>query len=138
MTVVTVGAEGTLHGMTASSFASVSLEPPLILVCLDKASRTLSLLLKTKTFAVNVLSSDQEDIARMFATTGDKTFERWPHVVGTAGAPLLEGCIAWIECELERSEDAGDHEIVIGRVQECRTAEGLPLIYFDRTYRDLR
>lgn len=135
VTVVTVRADGTLHGMTASSFASVSLEPPRILVCLDKSSRTRSLL--SDSFAVNVLSAEQEDISRSFAHAGDKPFGSLSHELGGRGAPLIHGALAWIECTTSSIVDGGDHDIVIGDVVGCSSVDGAPLVYFEREYRGL-
>lgn len=135
VTVVTVGSEGTLHGMTASSFASVSLDPPRILVCLDKSSRTRALL--SDTFAVNVLSADHESISRSFAHAGDKPFGTLSHEIGQSGAPLIHGALAWIECATSSIVDGGDHDIVIGDVTGCSFADGAPLVYFRRGYRSL-
>ncbi|MGH2747651.1 MAG: flavin reductase family protein [Actinomycetota bacterium] len=137
ITIVTVAVEGTLHGMTASAFASVSLEPPLILVCLDKSSRTRELLLEVGTFAVNVLAAHQEEAARAFAQTGKKPFEELPHGFGSTGAPLLEESLAWIECRVERAIEAGDHDVVVGEVIACAGRSGDPLVYFDKSYRSL-
>lgn len=135
VTVVTVATEQTLHGMTASSFASVSLEPPRILVCLDKSSRTRALL--AGTFAVNILRADQQAIARDFAHAGDKPFGSLSHEIGASGAPLLHGAIAWIECSTSSIVDGGDHDIVVGDVTSCRSGDGEPLIYYARDYREL-
>jgi len=135
VTVVTVDADGTKHGMTASSFASVSLDPPRVLVCLDKSSRTRALL--SDTFAVNVLSAEQESVSRSFAGKGDRPFDTLDHEVGSSGAPLIRGALAWIECETSSIVDGGDHDIVVGDVLTCTSSDGRPLIYFSRTYRAL-
>jgi flavin reductase (DIM6/NTAB) family NADH-FMN oxidoreductase RutF len=135
VTVVTVEADGTKHGMTASSFASVSLDPPRVLVCLDKSSRTRALL--SDSFAVNILSADQEEISRAFAHKGDRPFELLPHETGANGAPLIHGALAWIECSTSSIVDGGDHDIIVGDVTECTSADGQPLIYYARAYRSL-
>lgn len=137
ITIVTVAVEGTLHGMTASAFASVSLEPPLILVCLDKSSRTRELLVDLGAFAVNVLAAHQEEAARGFARAGQKPFEKLPHAFGSTGAPLLKEALAWIECRVERVVEAGDHDVVLGEVLACQGHDGDPLVYFDKAYRSL-
>ena len=138
VTVVTVGGGSHPHGMTASAFASVSLEPPLVLVCLDKSSTTRSLILEHETFAVNVLSGDQEHVSRSFAKRGTKPFEELAHHPGANGDPLLDGAIAWIECEVHEIVEAGDHDIVIGKVIACDARGGSPLVYFDQEYRSLK
>jgi flavin reductase (DIM6/NTAB) family NADH-FMN oxidoreductase RutF len=137
VTIVTVALGDELHGATASSFASVSLNPPLILVCLDKSSHTRELLLETEVFAVNVLGADQAEVARAFSLKGVKQFDSLSHRAGIGNAPLLDDAIAWIECRLERVIEAGDHDIVIGDVVSCDTTDRLPLLYYEAEYRGL-
>lgn len=138
VTIVTVGHNGELHGMTASSFASVSLEPPLILVCLDRESRTRALILEKGSFAVNILSGDQEEVSRSFSRRGIKPFDRLAHRMGTRGDPVLDGAIAWIECRLDQMIEAGDHDIFVGEVLACDDRPGNPLLYYDQAYRSLK
>ena len=137
VTVVTVGHRGELHGMTASSFASVSLEPPLILVCLDQASHTRALILEKGTFGVNVLADHQEQVSRSFSRRGEKPFDVLGHHAGAHGDPLLDDAIAWIECRLDQMVEAGDHDIFVGEVLACEAREGSPLLYYDQAYRSL-
>jgi flavin reductase (DIM6/NTAB) family NADH-FMN oxidoreductase RutF len=137
VTIVTVSAGGELHGMTATSFASVSLDPPLVLVCLERTTRTHSLVVRSGTFVVNVLADHQHSIARVFSQHGLKRFDNLPHRLGPSNAPVLAGAIAWVECSVYRIDDGGDHEIVIGEVLECGTRPGRPLLYWDRAYRSL-
>jgi flavin reductase (DIM6/NTAB) family NADH-FMN oxidoreductase RutF len=137
VTIVTVSVDGELHGATASSFASVSLDPPLILVCLDKTSHTRELLLKEGSFAVNILGADQTEIARAFSLRGPKPFDRIRHHAGSQGAPLFDDSIAWIECKTERVVEAGDHDIVIGEVTSCDATDRMPLLYYEADYRSL-
>lgn len=137
ITVVTVANGEELHGMTASSFASVSLVPPLILVSLEKGSRTREFVLDARYFGVNVLADHQEDLARSFSQPGHKPFENTKHRIGKHKFPLLEGAIAWLECQVYDTVDAGDHDVVIGEVVQCDAREGSPLVYFNRDYRSL-
>ena len=137
VTIITVGSDQELHGMTASSFASVSLDPPLILVSLDKGSRTNEMIQAGGSFAVNILARHQEDVARAFARSGDKTFDELPHTLGPLGAPLLEGALAWLECRTTQVADGGDHDILVAEVLATGGTEGLPLVYYDRSYRGL-
>lgn len=137
ITIVTVAHGGELHGMTASSFASVSLSPPLVLVCLEKSSKTRSLVLEAGHFAANILGDHQESVARSFSESGPKPFGDLKHRPGQQGAPLLDGAIAWIECSVWRVMEAGDHDVVVGEVEACDTRPGAPLVYFDRDYRSL-
>ncbi len=138
VTIVTVASDDDLHGMTASAFASVSLDPPLVLVCLDKTSRTRSLVARTGEFAINVLRSDQEEMSRAFSRPGIKPFDTIGHRRGSNGAPLLDGAIAVLECTTYRVFEAGDHEVVLGEVGACAFADGEPLVYFEGSYRSLR
>ena len=137
ITVVTVANGAELHGMTASSFAAVSLVPPLILVSLEKGSHTRALVMEAKEFGVNVLADHQESVARAFSLPGQKPFEDIKYRVGTNNAPLLEGAIAWLECRVDNTVNAGDHDIIIGEVLHCDAQDGLPLVYFNRGYRSL-
>lgn len=137
ITVVTVASDGNVHGMTVSSFASLSLDPPLVVVCLEKGSRTRAMVRAGMAFSVNVLGANQEHIAQAFASVGQKTFDRFPHHTGRKGAPLFDDAIAWIECDVQDIVDGGDHDIIIGEVVECIGRDGAPLIYFDRDYRTL-
>ena len=135
--MVTVTDDGIPHGMTASSFAALSLQPPLILVCLDKTSRTRGLILKTRSFAVNILAADQEELARGFAAAGTKPFTDLTHRPAPGGSPVLDGAVAWLECDVADVFEGGDHDIVVGAVNAADVSEREPLIYFDRSYRSL-
>jgi flavin reductase (DIM6/NTAB) family NADH-FMN oxidoreductase RutF len=135
VTVVTVAAEGRVHGMTATSFASVSLEPPLVLVSLEKSSRTRAMVVSSMAFAVNVLRESQEDIAHAFARPGRKSFDGLTTHAGKSGAPLLDDAIAWIECDVHSVVDGGDHDVVLGEVVACTAYPGAPLLYYNRDYR---
>jgi flavin reductase (DIM6/NTAB) family NADH-FMN oxidoreductase RutF len=138
VTVVTVAVEGELHGMTASSFASVSLDPPLVLVSLDKTSRTRTMIATAGSFAVNVLAAGQQDVARAFARTGDDKFDSLAHRIGPSGAPLLDGTIAWLECRTTEVIDGGDHDVFLAEVLATGGKDGDPLVYHDRGYRTLK
>lgn len=135
VTVVTVDLDGAKHGMTASSFASISLDPPLIMVSLDRDSTTRAMVLAAQRFAVNILSDRQEAIAKSFSMSGRKDFTSIEHRLDDAGAPLLDGALATMSCEVREVYEAGDHDILIGTVLYTETTPGRPLIYFDRSYR---
>ena len=138
VTVVTVEHDGELHGLTASAFASASLVPPLILVCLDKTSRTRALILEEGTFAVNILADHQEAISRSFSRTGTKPFDELAHRAGSTGDPVLDDAIAWLECRLDQMVETGDHDIFVGEVVACGDRDGAPLLYYDQRYRSLK
>lgn len=137
VTIVTVAAGDELHGMTASSFASVSLVPPLVLVCLDKSSRTLTLVAETGSFAVNVLRAGQQEVSRAFSLPGQKPFASVSHRLGANGAPVLDDAIAVLECATYQVFEAGDHEVVLGEVTAASAPGGDPLVYYDGAYRSL-
>jgi len=104
VTIVSAAHDGRLFGMTATSFASVSLEPPLVLVCLEKESHTLEAVAAARSFAVNVLAFDQEEVARAFARPGVKPFDRVGYSAARNGAALIQGALAWIECDVTEIE----------------------------------
>ncbi|GGS18490.1 reductase [Streptomyces aureoverticillatus] len=131
-------------GMTATAFLSVSLDPPLVMVSLREGSRMDDLLAEQPLWAVSVLSESQRHIAGRFAMKGrisDRLlFDDIPYVRGdTAGAPLVGGALATLECRTEQTVTAGDHTLVIGRVltAELPSADGGPLLYFKGRYRQL-
>lgn len=132
-----VDASGTPHGLTINSFTSVSLRPPLVLICIDQRSAILPRFLEAGNYSVSVLSSDQRDLSDRFAVSPDARFEgvRWRP--GVTGAPLLEGAIATIECRTTRVIEGGDHLVLMGEVVAASTAPADPLIYFASRYRCL-
>lgn len=138
LTVITVTDGERLHGMTASAFAAVSLRPPLVLVSLEKGSRTRALVIEAGAFVVNVLAEDQEDVARAFSKAGHKPFESTRHRAGASGAAILDDALAWLDCNVRQTVDAGDHDIVIGEVVGSDARDGSPLVYFHQGYRSLR
>jgi flavin reductase (DIM6/NTAB) family NADH-FMN oxidoreductase RutF len=138
VTVATVTApDGSPHGLTVSSFTSVSLHPPLISICIDQSCNTLTHFLANPFFAINVLSDRQRDISVNFATRIDGRFDELPWFSGLAGSPLLHDCLARFECRVERTLEAGDHIIFIGAILRVQAFPGEPLLYFNRTYRTL-
>jgi flavin reductase (DIM6/NTAB) family NADH-FMN oxidoreductase RutF len=139
VTVATVRAsDGTPHGLTISSFTSVSIQPPLILICIDYACAFLSHFRACTNFAINVLNESQRDLSVTFAQKPEGRFEGVDWCASETGAPLLRGCIANIECRLSSVIEAGDHAIFLGEVIHAEAYPGLPLLYFNRDYRALR
>lgn len=138
--IVTSAHEGELHGMTISSLTSVSLEPPLVSVCCDLASKTLALIQRSRRFAVTILSEDQEALSSRFASVAleDVRFEGQSYQLGASGCPLLAGGLAHLECSVFQSLRAGDHEVLIGSVESAVTFAGTPLAYWSGSYRKLR
>lgn len=118
VTVVTAqDATGTPLGFTANSFSSVSLDPPLVLVCLAKTSSNYDTLIAAKGFAVNVLSEAQIDVSNTFARPVEDRFAKIDWANGPAGSPVIAGVSAWFDCTMHQTVDAGDHVILIGRVE---------------------
>ena len=138
VTVVTAPGDAEPAGATANAVASLSLDPPLMLVCLDHRSRTLGVVRSAGRFAINVLPATSEAEARSFATTAPHA-EKWEGVAATerSGVPVLDDAIVWVVCELRDLLDGGDHTIVTGHVLELGTAEGDPLLFVDGEYRAL-
>jgi len=129
------------RGLTASSLVSISLEPPLVLVGLERETTTRSAVLESKAFNVSLLTPQQEFIADRFAgraPTVDPTWQTIPHRLGTNGIPLVEGSAAWLECRLIQVHPAGDHDVCIGEVEAAATGAGNPLILWDRAFWTLR
>lgn len=122
-------------GLAVGSFASVSLEPPLVLFCPAKTSSSWPRIEAAGAFCANVLSEDQEDICRVFASKGDDKFQGLGWRPAASGAPVLADVLAWVDCRVESVHDAGDHLIVVGRVTELEVeAEGAPLIFYRGGY----
>lgn len=135
VTAITTGCPGSYHGMTASAFTSLSLNPPLVLVCVDLNSSTLPVIEETKCFAINILGHDQADISRTLARPGKHDLGGIPIHLGRLGVPLIDGSLAHFECRLTRQYVEGDHVILIGAVEAGRVSEGgEPLLYFRGSY----
>jgi flavin reductase (DIM6/NTAB) family NADH-FMN oxidoreductase RutF len=138
VTVVTTrDREGRPSGLTASAFTSVSLDPPLVLVCVDHAATAHPDFRTRGWFAVNVLRREQEALSRRFALTGGDKFDGVPCHDGRAGLPLLDDTLATLECRIVAAHEAGDHTIFIGQVEAASVAAGRPLVYFHGAYHSL-
>ncbi|VBB69104.1 Nitrilotriacetate monooxygenase component B [invertebrate metagenome] len=132
--VTTVTGDGHAVGVTISSFASLSLEPPLVLICLDQQMLDLQAF-TTGSFAVNILKENQRDLSVQFATRNSKKWSGAIYETWETGVPILTGCLANIECDVEKIHDGGDHRIITGRVRKLSSCQdGHPLIYFRSTY----
>ncbi len=138
VTIVTVlDAEGSPHGMTASSFTSVSLDPPLVLVCVDHRASVLAHLRRAQHIGINVLSEDQQPLSEHFARRGHDRFGAVEWYAGHGGVPLIPGALARFECSIHRMIDVGDHTILIAEVLGVEHSDGRPLVYFGSGYRKL-
>jgi flavin reductase (DIM6/NTAB) family NADH-FMN oxidoreductase RutF len=138
VTVVTTTRDGKPYGLTASSFASLSLDPPLVLVCLSRTLSTYEIIEGAGAFAVNILSSHQLEVARRFAGLHPSLIDRFDEVEWTPsknGSPLLPGCLAWVDCRIRNIYDGGDHSIFVGAVEDAGvTGVGDPLLYHNRLW----
>jgi flavin reductase (DIM6/NTAB) family NADH-FMN oxidoreductase RutF len=138
VTVVTVrDADGRPAGLTVSAFCSLSLDPPLVLVCVDHKSQTYPSLRDGSGFAINVLRDDQQEISRRFASTRLDKFDDVPYTISGRGLPLLTGALVQIECTKVGAHVEGDHTIFVGRVERADVADGVPLLYYRGRYQRL-
>lgn len=138
VTVATaIDAQGRVAGMTASAVASVSLNPPLLLVCVNHDDRFHEVLTAASTFAINVLAQDQESLSRQFAGDADGRFRNVRYREGPGGLPLLEGVVACIICERWSTIPTGDHTVFIGRVVDGTECNRPPLLHFRGAYASL-
>jgi flavin reductase (DIM6/NTAB) family NADH-FMN oxidoreductase RutF len=135
--VTTKDGEDTPFGLTANAFASLSLNPPLALICVDKAAQCYSCFECSKIFAINVLGEGQEEISRRFATKGAQKFNGIPWHKSESGLALLDGAIGHIECKVVHTYDGGDHTIYVGAVLRAATTGERPLIFFRGKYHRL-
>ena len=130
--VTSLDADGAPCGLTATAVCSVSLEPPLVLVSVDRTSSTHAALQASGVYAVNLLSADQEPLAIRFAQEGATKFRELDYRTGTTGAPLLAAVPGWLDCTVVREVTAGDHTVFIGQVEGARMQEDdgvRPLVY---------
>jgi flavin reductase (DIM6/NTAB) family NADH-FMN oxidoreductase RutF len=140
VTIITVDLDGEVHGMTANAFSSVSLDPMLVLVCVDHSTRTHFHLHAKKRFGINMLCDDQRAISEYYARP-ERTHEHAEMEAGARfdrtrhGTPVLQGALAYLECRLQSVQEAGDHSIFIAEVEDVVVREGQPLLFFRGKYR---
>ncbi|MGH7722344.1 MAG: flavin reductase family protein [Candidatus Dormibacteria bacterium] len=140
VTVAAAAHRGLHHAITATAFASLSLQPPLVLLALDRAGQLIGLVRSSGHVGLSVLSADQEAIGRRASTRGrdvNADVDDAPTITAVTGAPLLTGALAWFDCEVESITEHGDHAIIVGRVVAAASTEGEPLLYFARRYHRL-
>lgn len=136
--ITSVDADGHRSGLVIGSFASISLDPPLVGFFPDKRSSTWPKIERTGRFCVNVLGAEQLELCKRFASKMDDKFAELAHGHSPSGLPLLEDAIAWIDCKIERIEEIGDHWLVVGAVEAMgRREEGTPLLFFRGQYHDV-
>ena len=135
VTVITAAHDGVPVGMAVGSFASVSLEPPLVAFFAGKSSSSWPKIEATGAFCVNILADDQEEESRRFASKEEDKFAGIGWKPAGSGSPLLDGVLAWIDCDIDSITDAGDHVCVMGRVRDLDVGhDGAPLIFFRGGY----
>jgi len=141
--VITTRSQDAGYGLTANAFSSVSLDPPLVLICVGSSSQGCDVILQIGAFAVNVLSHDQEPLSRFFASKdrprGRDAFKDVPHSEAITGCPLLDGAAAHLDCRLDAAHEAGDHMIFIGAVVALNIdGDAKPLIFHGGQYAALK
>ncbi len=139
VTILTVRDGDRIHGMTANSFTSVSLDPTLVLVCITKGSTTHKLVSRAGNFAMNILSAQQEHLAKRFAKQAAQPIDPFADIAhhrAATGAPILDDCVAYLDSRVVAAHDAGDHTIFIGQVQAAGLANARtsPLFWLDGKY----
>jgi len=138
VTVVTTKDErGNPVGMTANSFTSLSLDPPLILFNIDKGASLYETFMKTDSLAINILSKEQQSLSKQFASSGIDRFDGVQYCKDKTGAPILSGVLAYFDCEIEHRYDGGDHTIIIGKVVSGDSEDGEPLVFYKGNYKEL-
>jgi flavin reductase (DIM6/NTAB) family NADH-FMN oxidoreductase RutF len=135
VTVVTLRDGEALHGITVSAFSSLSLDPPLVLVCIDKNAASHDVFARAGAFVVNILEAGQEGLSNLFASRDEDKFARAAWHEGVVGAPVLDGTFGVAECVLHDSLPGGDHTIFVGRVVAASARDGMPLLYGQGGYR---
>jgi flavin reductase (DIM6/NTAB) family NADH-FMN oxidoreductase RutF len=127
----------TPHGLTVSSFTAVSIDPPLILVCIDYACTFLAHFRASTHFGVNVLAESQRELSVIFAEKPEARFEGVKWYSSASGVPLLQNCLTNLECRVWSIVEAGDHAVFLAEVVEAESRDGQPLLYYNRAYRSL-
>lgn len=137
VTVVTAYQDGEIYGMTANAVTSLSLNPPLILVAVDRTAAMHASLTASGCFALNILTQEQEHLSRRFAQRGPKDIDDLKWIKATSGAPILADALAWVDCRLAEILPGGDHSIFLGEILAGDSRGGAPLLYFCGKYRRL-
>lgn len=135
--ITTVSKDGVPFGLTANAFTSVSLDPPLLLISVDKKAESWPHFEQSKVFTVNILGEEQEGLSRKFAVSGGDKFQGVAHRMGANGVPILEGSLAYLECKLYAVYDGGDHTLFLGEIEEAETRDVKPLVFYRGGYRSL-
>ncbi|WP_174734998.1 flavin reductase family protein [Mesobacillus harenae] len=137
ITVITVKGEGDTHAMTANAVSSVSLSPPVVLICIDHRAKCLNLIHEAGFFGVNILKDSQIDISRHFANQKCEDDPQFKFITTEEGAPLLENALVNLNCKVIQSVVVGDHTVFFGEVLNLNTEDGTPLCFYKGQYRQL-
>ena len=135
--VTTTDTDGKFYGITVSAFCSVSLEPPLILVCIERTTGSHQAVASSKRFVVNILRENQQNLSNHFASPSDDKFAGVEYHLGIEQIPVLTGALASLECRLQYSYEGGDHTIYVGEIENAVVDDGNPLLYFHGNYREI-
>jgi len=137
VTIVTTLLDGKPKGFTANAFSSVSVDPPMVLICVNRQARSHPIIAAAGRFCVNVLALEQADLARRFATKGaHDPFSDIAYHIENSGSPVIDGSLAYLDCNLAEEHSVGTHTIFIGEVVATGASDGAPLGYFNTDYRD--
>jgi flavin reductase (DIM6/NTAB) family NADH-FMN oxidoreductase RutF len=136
--VTTKDGSGRLFGITVSAFCSVSLDPPLVLICIEKTAGSHHAFEQSGRFTVNILSSNEPGVSEHFASLIEDKFAGVEHAVDEHGVPILQGSLATLQCKLFKSLDGGDHSIFLGEVEHVIVRDADPLIYYKGGYRNIQ
>jgi len=129
--------DGRFYGLTANAVSSLSLDPPLVLICVDRKAETFPHFLDSKSFVVNILAAGQQEISTRFAKSGGDKFSDLPYRIGYHGNPVLDGVLGHLECRIVETFEGGDHVIHVGEVLHADAVGGLPLLFFQGRYREV-
>ncbi len=135
--VTTCGPDGRDRGMTVSAFCSLSLDPPLVLICVDHAASMYESLTNASHFVVNILRDDQEALARRFSGTDPNRFDGIGYTRGQTGLAVLDDVLGCVECRVTAKHEAGDHDVFVGEVEFATASDGKPLLYYRGGYAQL-
>ena len=135
--ITTCQSDGTPRGITANSFTSVSLDPPMLLICIAKSAFSKSIFSECEHFGINILHSTQQDISTLFASKSAEKFDKVDYEKSLHGTPVIKETLATFICQRQKSVDAGDHLVIFGEVIDFRSNEGSPLLYFNGAYRSI-
>jgi flavin reductase (DIM6/NTAB) family NADH-FMN oxidoreductase RutF len=133
--ITTKSKEGVPAGLTANSFTSVSLDPPLVLVAVDKKADSWPHFEESKVFTVNILNDEMETLSRKFAVSGGDKFQGVAYHAGANGVAILDGALGYLECKLYATYDGGDHTLYLGLIEQAETREAKPLLFYRGGYR---